>query len=63
MTMADTSVMSASPHREADHSMTGALLRTLVIGLTAFLTIKAISRYSKALRLRWPYCMRTANGC
>jgi YNFM family putative membrane transporter len=39
MTMADTSVMSASPHMEAEHSTNGALLRTLVIGLTAFLTV------------------------
>ena len=37
--MADTSVMSASPHMEAEHSATGAFLRTLVIGLTAFLTV------------------------
>jgi hypothetical protein len=39
MTIADTSVMSASPHMEAEDSTTGALLRTLVIGLTAFLTV------------------------
>jgi len=37
--MAETSVMSASPKMEADHGVAGALLRTLVIGLTAFLTV------------------------
>ena len=37
--MAETSVMPASPKIEADHSAAGALLRTLVIGLTAFLTV------------------------
>src|SRR5437667_6890422 len=39
MTMADTSVMSALPHTEAQNGTAGALLRTLVIGLTAFLTV------------------------
>src|SRR5512144_1700915 len=37
--MADTSVMSASPPMEAEHNATDAFLRTLVIGLTAFLTV------------------------
>ena len=37
--MADTSVMSASADLEAEHRATGAFLRTLVIGLTAFLTV------------------------
>ncbi len=37
--MAETSLMPASPKMEADHSAAGALLRTIVIGLTAFLTV------------------------
>ena len=41
--MADTSVMQATPmtagHDGAEHGASGALLRTLVIGLTAFLTV------------------------
>jgi len=37
--MADANVMQLSPPMEAEHSDTGALLRTLVIGLTAFLTV------------------------
>src|SRR5512145_2011910 len=37
--MADTSVMSASADLEAEHRATGAFLRTVVIGLTAFLTV------------------------
>src|SRR5262249_7832892 len=42
MTMADTSLMPApmaAGHDTAAHSAPGALLRTLVIGLTAFLTV------------------------
>ncbi|HUL07967.1 MAG TPA: MFS transporter [Candidatus Acidoferrum sp.] len=37
--MAETSVMSAAPHMEAEDGAAGALLRTLVIGLMAFLTV------------------------
>src|SRR5215468_2479443 len=37
--MVETTLMPASPHMEADHGPAGALLRTLVIGLTAFLTV------------------------
>jgi MFS transporter, YNFM family, putative membrane transport protein len=37
--MAETSVMPAAPAMEAGHKAAGVLLRTLVIGLTAFLTV------------------------
>src|SRR5215813_6223588 len=37
--MAETNVMAAEPEMEAEHGGAGALLRTLVIGLMAFLTV------------------------
>jgi predicted MFS family arabinose efflux permease len=37
--MAETNIMSAAPHMAAEPGATGALLRSVVIGLTAFLTV------------------------
>src|ERR1044072_3456371 len=37
--MAETHVMAAAPEMEAERGGAGALLRTLVIGLMAFLTV------------------------
>jgi len=37
--MAETHVMSAAPEMDAGQGGAGALLRTLVIGLMAFLTV------------------------
>src|SRR6266581_1970959 len=37
--MMDTNVAGVSPHMAASHDGEGAILRTLVIGLTAFLTV------------------------